>query len=240
MRRVLALVSTTGLLLGVVGCGARSYEIRLNTTLENMKYRKKLDDNLMPAPMKGKLEQLQIFLRPPKSLEGPAQEFQLIVLEPGKFDISDSFYDTKAKQNLHVLARVKLPKGADAKKKTAEPQPTNRGEFVPDVFAVLHSGYGLEVDQSKLKDESKKGNKYKHLTLDAGDRVIQLYLYGAKTSQYEVALIFVSPKSAPIDQTRITLCLESFAVAEKARRIFGGGSEAEPTEGGAPAPATTF
>lgn len=236
MRRVLAVAATAVVLLAVLGCGGRSYELRLQRTVDDMKYRKKLDDNLMPAPTKGKLEQLLIYIRPPKNLEGPAQEFQLIVLEPGKFDLSDSFYETKAKQNLHVLARVKRPK-AGADKKKAQPEPTNRGEFTPDVLGVLQAGYGVDLDPAKLRDETKKTNKFKHMTVDAGDRLVQLYLYGGKTSPYEVALIFVSPKGAPIEQSKITLCLESFAVGERARRAFSGGvSEEESPEGAPPAP----
>jgi hypothetical protein len=219
----------------VVGCGGRSYDLRLQRTVDDMKYRKKLDDNLMPAPTKGKLEQLLIYLRPPKNLEGPAQEFQLIVLEAGRFDLSDSFYETKAKQNLHVLARVKRPKAA-ADKKKAQPEPA-RGEFTPEVLGVLQAGYGVDLDPAKLRDETKKNNKFKHMTVDAGDRLVQLYTYGGKGSQYEVALIFVSPKGAQIDQGKITLCLESFAVGEKARRAFSGGvSEEDSPDGAPPAP----
>ena len=121
MRRVMAMVATTILVLGG-GCGSKSYEFRLDRTLESMRYRKRLDDNLMPPPAKGiaPFEELAIFLRPPKNLE-QSKEFQMTVLEPGQFDLQSSFFEEK-KQNLHVLARVKKPKGS-ASKKARGPHP---------------------------------------------------------------------------------------------------------------------
>src|SRR4051812_5180306 len=140
MRRAWAILATVGL-MAIAGCGS-SYDIRMNKTLEDMRYRKRLDDNLMPAQSKGKFEELMIFIRPPKDLQ-PAKEFLLPIPEPGKFDLEASFLENQkggespggdaqpegsgeakapkssAKQSLHVLARVKRPKGA-AKKK-AEP-----------------------------------------------------------------------------------------------------------------------
>ena len=92
MRRVFATITMTALLLAT-GCGVKVYEERLNRTLEEMKYRKRLDDNLMPAAAKGKMEQLAIYLRPPKNLQGPGKEFQLTVIEPGKFDVTESYYE---------------------------------------------------------------------------------------------------------------------------------------------------
>src|SRR2546421_5517135 len=93
MRRVWAIL-TTASLMAAWGCG-NSYDIRMNKTLEDMRYRKRLDDNLMPAPTKGKFEDLMIFVRPPKNLQ-PAKEFLLPLPEPGKFDLEASFLETKA------------------------------------------------------------------------------------------------------------------------------------------------
>jgi hypothetical protein len=233
MRRVLALVASAGLLLAVVGCGSQSYAKRLEITLNDMKYRKQLDDNLIPAPTKGKLEQLQIFVRPPKNMSGPAKEFLLTVLEPGKFDVSESFFEP-GKQSLHVLARVKRPKVAPDKKKAAAPEPTNRGEFTPDVFAVLNPAYAVELDPAKLKNETKKPNTFRHLTFEGNNRVVQLYLYpsaASKTNMYEVALIFEAPKGVPLSREKVGLCLQSFAVGDKARRAFAGSVSQEELEG---------
>ena len=74
------------------GCG-NSYDIRLNKTLEDMKYRKRLDEMLMPPLTKNKFEELLIFVRPPKKLE-LAKEFLLPLPEPGKFDLEASLLDT--------------------------------------------------------------------------------------------------------------------------------------------------
>jgi hypothetical protein len=235
MRRVLALAATTTLVLAG-GCGGEKYEFRLNKTLEEMRYRKRLDDNLNPAATKGRLEQNLIFIRPPKGLSTePAKDFQLTVLEPGKFDVSESFYE-KDKQNLHILARVKRPKGPAGKKGAqAEQAQAVRGEFVGDVLAVLGSVYNVDLDPAKVKEETKRNNKFKHLTFEANGKNIQVYFYGAKTSQYEVALIFEYPKSEQASLvSKIDLTLGSFGVGERARRAFNGSvSEEEGAEGGA-------
>src|ERR1700733_5315978 len=113
MRRVLAFLATTAATLLLANGCAKSYDIRMNRTLEKMRYEKRLNDNLMPAP-KGKLEAFLIFVRPPKSL-AQSKEFLLTTLEPGRFDVSESFLE-KDKQSLHVLARVKRPKSTAKKK----------------------------------------------------------------------------------------------------------------------------
>ena len=117
MRRLLSMMVTTGILLAG-GC-AKSYDIRLEKTLQRMKYEKRLKDNLVDAP-KGKFETLLIYIRPPKNLVGPTKEFQLSAIDPGRFDLTESFFETDSKDNtekqkLHVLARVKRPKVAAAK-----------------------------------------------------------------------------------------------------------------------------
>jgi len=241
MRRLVALSVTTALVIAA-GCGGKSYEHRLDKTLEQMRYRQKLDKNLMPAA-KGKLETNLIFVRPPKTLEGPTKEFMMTVLEPGKFDVAESFIETE-KQTLHVLARIKRPKGAANKK--AAPEPTNRGEFVADVVAELSKTYNIEVDATKAKEETKQTpsslNKFKHLTLGANGKTIQVYFYGNKQTPYEVALIFEYPNaelkkvSGKIDDT-----LGAFAVGEKARKAFAGNSTDEETvEGGEAAGPVAF
>ena len=235
MRRVLATVATAALLLAG-GCGGRSYEVRLDKTLEAMRYKKRLDDNLAPAPTKGKLEQNLIFIRPPKGLDGPANEFTLVpALEPDKFDVADTFFE-KGKQTMHVLARVKRPKGPANKKGAAPEAPkAERHEFVPDVIELLNSAYSLELDPAKAKEESKKQNKFRHLTFEANGKNVQVYFYGNKTSVYELALIFEYPKSEQANLvSKIELCLESFATGEKARRAFSGTmTEEEGGEAGA-------
>ena len=242
MRRGLAIVVTAATVAVLAaGCGGKRYEVRLDKTLEEMRYRKRLDDNLTP-PAKGKLETNLIYVRPPKGLEGPTKVFQLTELEPGKFDVSESFFE-KDKQNLHVLARIKRPKAAASKKGPAQPEPAKaaRGEFNADVVAVLNSVYGVEIDLAKAKEESKRTNRFKRLTFEGNGKNVQLFLLGSKTSPYEVALVFEYPKSEQSSLiSKIDLCLGSFAVGEKARRFFEGVvTEEEGTEPGAatgPAP----
>ncbi len=237
MRRVFAMVATTALLLST-GCGVKVYEERLNRTLEEMKYRKRLDDRLMPASTKGKMEQLLIYLRPPKTLQGPGKEFQLAVIEPGKFDVTESYYEPE-KQSLHVLARVKRPKGPDSKKAAANPAETaTRGEFNADVIAVLNSVYSLDIDLAKAKEEPKRRNKFKRLAFEANGKNVEVFLYGSKTSPYEVALVFEYAKAEKAGlASKIDLALGSFAVGETARRMFSGAlSDEEAADGGAVAP----
>ena len=216
MRRVLAMLATTALLLAG-GCGGKSYDIRLDKTLERMKYEKRLNDNLIAAP-KGKFETLLIFIRPPKNLAGPTKEFQLTALEPGKFDLTESFLE-KDKQNLHVLARVKQPKDAAKKKAAAKAEAASpAASSSADVVAILNSVYGVELDLAKAKEDTKKEiNVFKHLTFEGNGKIVQLYLNVVKNAPYEVALIFEYPKTEQANLvSKIELCLESFATGEQA------------------------
>ena len=249
MRRVMAMVATTILVLSG-GCGSNSYDYRLNKTLESMRYRKRLDDNLMPPPAKGiaPFEELSIFLRPPKNL-AQSKEFQMTVLEPGQYDLESSFFEEK-KQNLHVLARVKKPKRSPSKKAPA-PTPADtavRGEFNRDVVGLVGNVYGVADDLGveKFKEVSKgingKANKFKYHTFATSDKTVQVYLY--KLDPFEVALIFDYPSSEQASlSSRINLALESFAVGPKAKNRFAGAvgdegtGEGESTEG---APRQTF
>lgn len=235
MRRVLAMVATTAILLAS-GCGSKSYEFRLNKTLEDMRYRKRLDDNLLPAPSKGKFTDLMIFVRPPKGLGEPTKEFLLTVLEPNKFDIAESLVE-QGKQSLYILGRVKRPKAPAGAKKAAAPVETaSRGDFNQDVIAILNSVYGMEIDLAKSKEVTKKNNKYRQLVFEANGKVVHVYLWGSKTNPYEVALIFEFPKAEQANlASKIELTLESFAVGDVARKKFSGAvSEEETGEGGSP------
>ena len=147
MKRAAAVVLGVSLVL-ILGCGTQSYETRLETTLDNMKYQKRLDDNLGDAATKGKLEQLQIYVRPPKNMTGPTQTFQLPVVEPGKYDVESSFIETE-KQSLHILGRVKRPKTPS--KKVPIHAETPRGEFNSDVVDLIKNVYGAELDSLRLQ-----------------------------------------------------------------------------------------
>ncbi len=228
MKRVAAVVLGVSLVL-ILGCGTQSYETRLDKTLDNMRYQKRLDDNLGAAATKGKLQELQIYVRPPKDMTGPTQTFQLTVVEPGKYDVESSFIEPE-KQSLHILARVKRPK-TPAKKAPSQAE-TPRGGFNADIVELLKNVYGAEkLDLSKFKDDLKGNNKFKSNLLDLDVKHVQIYLYGGKESPYEVALIFEYPKAElNAVNPKIGLCLESFAVGDRAKRAFAGG-ETEDIEG---------
>jgi hypothetical protein len=228
MKRAAAVVLGAGLVL-ILGCGTQSYEKRLDLTLDNMKYQKRLDDNLGAAATKGKLQELQIYVRPPKNMTGPTQAFQLTVVEPGKYDVESSFIEPE-KQSLHILGRVKRPKTPSKKAPTHAETP--RGEFKADIVDLIKNVYGVEqLDLSKFKEDTKRDNTFKYNLLDLTAKNVQIYLYGGKNSPYEVALIFEYPKAEHnAVNPKIGLCLESFAVGDKAKRAFAGG-ETEDIEG---------
>jgi len=227
------MLATVSLLLAV-GCG-RSYEERLNLTIERMKYEKELDKNLMPPPTKdeGKFRDT-IFIRPPRNFKH-SKEFTLTVLEPGKFDLDSSFLDEKtANEGLHVLGRIKTIKAPDKKKAAPAADSGSRGDFNSDVVAVLNSAYSIELDLTKFKEETtkKSGNKFLHRSAESGGKNVQVYLFGKKADQFQVALIFEYPKDDQVAMTqKIGYCLESFAVGKKAQKAYAGGSEAEDESG---------
>jgi hypothetical protein len=231
MRRVLAMLATATLLV-VSGCGSKSYEVRLTKTLEDLRYRDRLDRNLGAAPTKPKFEELGIFLRPPLKLV-QTKAFMLGAPEPGQFDLEASF-DEPPRQSMHILARVKQPKSASKAKKAVEP-PQNRGEFNRDVLAILNSAYTPppELSLEKFKEEKQKANTFKKYVFQGNNKNVQVYLYGPKGDPYEIAFVFEFPGSEQAALiSKIGLCLESFATGAKAKRMFAGtGAEEEGAEG---------
>src|SRR5438105_15959604 len=139
MKRALAILTSLGLFL-VIGC-AQNYDLRLTNTIESRLYQRRLNNNLEAAPKKTKLETSKIHVRPPKGLQGPTKTFGLAVVEPGRFDIEDTFFDPQKQASLHVLARLNLPK-APNKKGVTPAEATPRGEFTADVLDLLKNVYG--------------------------------------------------------------------------------------------------
>jgi len=239
MKRARAMLISFGMLLAV-GCGSKNYEYRIEQTISRMKYEKRLDENLGEA-VKGKLEEKNIFIRPPKGLAGPTKTFQLTAIEPGRFDLENTFIEGD-KQSLHVLARVDQPKAPA--KKGAPPQAAAppRGDFNQEVVELIRNASGAEIDLSQFKQETKQvqgrrqSNTFLAKTLDLSAKEMQIYLFGSKASPYKVALIFEYPKAqknavAP----KIGLCLENFLVGDPARLAFSGGETDESGDGGAEA-----
>ena len=223
MKRARAMLISFGLLLAV-GCGMKNYDFRIEQTLDRMKYDKRLNENLGP-PFKGKLEELGIFIRGPKGLNGPTQTFQLAALEPGRFDLENTFLE--GNQSLHVLARVDRPKTPAKKGAAPQPEPPPRGDFNAEVVDLVRNATGAAVELSQFKQdtrqvkERKQANAFLAKTIDSNAKEMQVFLYGSKSSPYKVAMIFEYPKAeknavAP----KIALCLENFAVGDVAKRAF--------------------
>lgn len=229
MKRAWVVLGSAGLLLAL-GCGTQNYDFRIEQTLDKMNYDRRLEENLTPPVAKGKLEELGIFIRPPKNLAGPTQTFQLTVVEPGRFDLENSFTEPDA-QNLHVIARVERPKAA-AKKGAPQPAEAEvpRGNFEEEVLGLVGNVSGADVAPSQLKEERKHRNTFRALTLALESKTIEVHIFDGSKSNvaaekpYKVALIFEYPterKNAVT--TKINLCLETFAVGDAARRAFAGG-----------------
>jgi len=234
MKRILGLLASISLFL-VFGC-ARNYDIRLDKTVEDLRYEKRLDSNLeKPPEAKSNLVSSKIYIRSPLGLKGPTKEPALGAVDPEKFDITTSFIGDAA--SLHLLARVDKPKAPTKKgAKAAAPPANTRGDFAADVLDSIKSAYGVDLGSVKLKPESKthagKTNPFKTLTLDLTAKEVKLYLFGEKNAPAQVALIFEYPKDQIKNlASKIDLCLESFSVGESASRKYAG--QDEEGEGGA-------
>ena len=214
----------------VVGC-SEHYEQRLEHTIDRMKYQRRLNENLADPATKGRLEQLRIFVRPPKGMTGPTQTFQLAVIEPGKFDVEASFMEPREAKPAHSRP------GQGDQDTRQEGSAQGRAGAARRLYhrhrGTASNVYGADLNTSDFKEDKKGENSYKFKLLDLNAKNIQIYLYGAKNGPYEVALIFEYPKSEHNSvNPKIGLCLEAFATGDKAKREFTGGEEEEGSEGG--------
>lgn len=241
MKRVAAMLAGFGLLMAV-GCGMKNYDYRIEKTLDRMKYERRLNENL-GGPVRGKLEEVGVYLRPPKNLTGPTQAFQFAALEPGRFDVENTFLGDDG-QALHVVARDDRPKPAAKKGAAPQPEAAPRGDFNEEVVEMVRNATGAEVSLSEFKQESRQvpgkrqSNAFLVKTIAQEAKELQVYLYGSKSSPHKVALIFEYPTTAKNAVVpKIGLSLETFAVGDAARQAFSGGEESfEGEEGGEPGP----
>ena len=243
MKRLFAVLASASFVLAI---GCSDYEIRLEKTLEAKRYAKTLNENLEAAPTKGALHDDDIFIRPPKGLAGPNKTFALIVLEPGKFDIENSFIDEKNGTSLHVLARIKKPKGAPTKKTEAPGEaPAPRGKFLDDVVDVLKAAYNIELTPAEFKPESfghdKRDNAYKIRKVTVGMKQVEVYVFTEANGVHEVALIFDYPNEQDKEKDKTTYmspkirrCLECLAVSDRARSAYNGVTDLDGGETAAP------
>ena len=173
-------------------------------------------------------------------MTGPTQTFQMTAVEPGKFDVESSFIEPD-KQSLHLLARVNRPK-TPSKKAATHAETAPRGDFNTDVVELVKNVYGAELDHAAVQ----------------GREEAEQYVQGqdARPERQERADLSLRQQDQPVRggpdlrvpqgraqrvNPKIGLCLESFAVGEKARRAFaggeveeGGGGEAAGDEGAPP------
>ncbi len=244
MKRVFAVLASACFVLAI---GCSDYDVRMGKTLEEKKYQNNLNKWLDDAPAKGLLKDDDIFIRPPKG-HPAAQAFSLVVIEPGKFDVDNSFIDTKSGTALHVLARVKKPKPPPNAKKTAAPaEPTAaRGKFIDDVVELVKSAYNVELTSGQFKPKSQEHgsrvNDYKYHSLDLTTKQVEVYIFTESNGVHEVAMIFEFPKSKENSDkmaTMIRYCLQSFGVSERAKHSYTGTSDLDAGEAigsGAPPP----
>jgi len=244
MKRVFAVLASASFVLAI---GCSDYDIRMGKTLEEKRYQSNLNKYLDDAPAKGLLKDDEIFIRPPKG-HPAAQAFSLAVVEPGKFDVENSFIDTKSVTGLHVVARVKKPKPPPNAKKAAAPveAPATRGKFIDDVVELVKSAYNVELTSGKFKAKSEEHgsrvNDFKYHPLDLTTKQVEVYVFTESNGVHEVAMIFEFPKSKENENkmsTMIRYCLQSFGVGERAKVSYQGTSDLDAGEAigsGAPPP----
>jgi hypothetical protein len=235
MTRVLTLILSGLLTAGLAGClGASAYDVRIDKHVENLRYQQKLDQ-YTSAPAQGKLQQLGVYLRPPKPL---AEGQQSPLPAPnGLFDAVSYFSGAEGgvPMQLHVLARRK--QGAQAKAKPGEPAPAQRGAFLSDLRTVLSSYYGPGASEGKLDPVSQRGRSVQRQKFQAanGDTILMDVF---EQPGYELALVWdIAPAAANSESVRgMDYTLGSLAVGPKAANLFAGGSDddaAAPAAGGA-------
>ena len=242
MRRLWALLASTSLVVIGIGCGAEAYETRLTRTIEDIKYKKKVDDNLMPPLVKSRLEEVSVFLRPPRSLT-ETKTFQLAAIDTEQFDSADSFLDAKAGWTLHVLTRIRHPKTAVTAKKKGPVAHGDYTKFTPDVIGIVGGVFNATdvITTQKPKTDVRKGNEFKHWTIASEGKSVQVYLL--QKDPYKTALIFEYPSDQQASVIeKINLCLDNLVVGPNAKSMYQGGGEGVEAgpDAGAQAPAAAF
>ena len=250
MKRVLGILAGACLALSIIGC-AQSYDLRIEETLKIMRYRRALDKNTEAPPAKSNLENAKIYIRAPKGVKGPAQTFAYVI-EPGKFDIADTFLDQEKQASLHILARTNAPKAAATKKGPGpaegaeQPAATAaRGDFTSDVLDFIKGAYSTDFDASQLKPVNPpsyagKSVSYRTGTIDAGNKQVKVYFHGDKNGPAQVALIYEGTKESLRSlSSQIDYSLNSLVIGPKATGFYNGQDELSGEEGQA-APTGVF
>ncbi len=228
MKRALAILVGASLAFSV-GC-FQAYDMRVNDSVERLRYLKSLTKNTEEPDKNSKLVAAKVYIRAPKGLTR-AQTFTMAPIEPGKFDAAESFIDTSTQATLHVLARSNAP--ATPTKKGANPAASAaRGDFTADVVDLIKGAYSTELDAAQLKPVSpdahgRKAVQYRSTTLDAGGKKVEVYFHGAKGDPAQVALIFEGPPDALKNLVnQINYSLNSLAVGNAAATRYNSGDDA--------------
>jgi hypothetical protein len=216
----------------VAGClGEPVYNRRLEETLEQMKYEKKINESLNKEEQ-GSFREKELYLRAPQPL---TKGEPMITVAPGSYDLVESFAgapQTSSGQasplpiRMHVLMRWKKPPQTPGKKAAPAPPPTNRGpNFEADVRALLANVYGNpNVTSQKSESVNARGKQYKRVIFKSGaDTTVRAYFY--ESGNHLVALVLDIPPAladAKAANQAAEYMLETMAVGNAARNAFAG------------------
>ena len=137
----------------------------------------------------------------PRGLQGRLQAFSLTAVEPGKFDLENSFIDQKKGTSLHVVARIKKPKAPPSAKKAAAP-----AEHPPPGAnsSTTSSSWSRPPTASSSRPHSSSPSRRAMATettttrpskLDLTTKEVEVYVYTEPNGVHEVAMIFEYPKT---------------------------------------------
>lgn len=220
MKRFLAIVLGATSVMAV-GCGYRSYEMRLEATESKIRDEMTLDRVLEPAA-KGDFEKINVFARAPKGWVASSdfaperRQGDQNLLEDGLagyFDAKGSFTGPSTGGGpgndgqpqpavsgpvLRVLTR-RTQQQTDTEK--TEAPPVQRGEFQADVRQVLESLYGPEVANAPAEPVSKtiwpratppKSASYERWKFNGSNgQLVQVYLMKEKQGSAEYDVALV-------------------------------------------------
>ncbi len=215
MRRALTIPPVLALLLAAIGGCSSGFNERVEAAVKDKEEQAARDEFLKPAEG-GKFTQVGMTLRVPKTLSGP-KTFALTAQSPPGFDL-DSSFDSPA-LSLHVLARRKAPKAAEAPKKDGEPpaaEPAPRGAFLADATSVLAAAFGSPPAESP-KPVTFGRNAFKQLDVQANNKTYRVDFFERHdgANEFDAALIWEFPAGGKSDTSTIDMALKSFAMGSR-------------------------
>ena len=231
MKRFFAVLASASFVLAI---GCSDYDIRLEKTLEERRYEKRLNANLEPAPTKGMLQADDIFIRPPKGLAGRLRLLPLPSSSPENLTSRIASSTRRTVRACTSLARIKKPKGAPNAKKAAAP-----AEHRPPEASSLttSSSWSRPPTTSSSRPRSSSPNRIPRRPGERrtkpeaglGLKQVEVYVYTEPNGVHEVALIFEYPNAQEKEKDKtaymspkIGRCLECFAVSERAKSVLSG------------------